>query len=117
MRQVISISDDFKQTFSITTEDQITFTFKLEYVENQQSWFWSLSYGNFSINNQRLVLDPSFLRRFVAYLPFGMACMTNDGAQIDPFLLNDFTAGRIQLYTLTLAEVKALELTLYKTTI
>ncbi|MGL5113580.1 MAG: hypothetical protein ACRC6O_13185 [Flavobacterium sp.] len=114
MRLVTQISDDFKQAFRITTEDNITFDFSLSYNENRQQWFWGLTYNNITINGQGLVIDPSFLRRFVAYLPFGMACYAT-GAQVDPYLLNDFITGRIQIYTMTLAEVELLELELYKT--
>ncbi len=115
MRLVTQVSDDFKQAFRITTEDNITFDFSLSYNENRQGWFWGLTYNNITINGQGLVIDPSFLRRFKAYLPFGMACKA-DGEQIDPFLLKDFITGRIKIYTMTLAEVELLEKEVYKTT-
>ncbi len=113
MRLLTEISDDYKQQFQVTTEDNKVFTLSLEYMPNQQSWFFSLAYNNFSLNGQRLVLDPSLLRRFIAYLPFGMACICDD-PQVDPFLLDDFKSGRIKLYTMTLDEVTQLEKTLYE---
>lgn len=112
MRILDIFSDNFSQEYTITTEDNQVFTFSVEYLEGQQSWFYSLAYNNFQLNNQRLVLDPNFLRRFKAYLPFGIACLA-PADQVDPFLLNDLISGRIQLLLLTEAEVKVAEKTIY----
>lgn len=107
-----NISNDFSQQFEFVTEANQTFSFSLNYLEGQQQWFYSLQYNNFQINNQRLVIDPNFLRRFKGMLPFGISCFAA-GADVDPFLLNDFVSGRIQLLLLTQAEVNTLETELY----
>lgn len=112
MRLLTELSDNFSQQTTITTEDGKTFIFYLDYYEGQQAWFWGLEYNTFSIQGQRLVLEPNFLRRFTSSLPFGMTCLT-DGKQVDPFLLDDFTNGRIQLYLLTSTEAAALEADIY----
>lgn len=112
MRILDIFSDNFSQEYTITTEANQIFTFSVDYVESQQSWFYSLKYNNFQLNNQRLVLDPNFLRRFKAYLPFGIACVSTSD-EVDPFLLNDLISGRIQLLLLTAAEVAEAEKTIY----
>ncbi len=114
MRLLTEISNDYRQQFSITTEENYTFDFLLEYKISQQSWFWSLAYNNFAVNGIRLVLNPNILRQYKAYLPFGIWCNTDDALKADPFLANDLiTGGRIQLYTLTKAEVLEIEKQIY----
>ena len=110
----VSLSDEYKQQLTITTEDNYTFGFSLEYRPNLQAWYWSLSYNNLTINNQKLVIDPNFLRKYISYLPFAMQCGCAT-QQVDPFLLDDFTTGRINLYTMTAAEALQLEKTVYGT--
>lgn len=114
MRLLNEISNDYRQQFSVTTEENYTFQFLLEYKINQQSWFWSLSYNNFAVNGIRLVLNPNILRQYKAYLPFGIWCNTDSALKVDPFLVDDLIVdGRIQLYTLTNAEVLAIEKQVY----
>ena len=41
MKQITEISQDPKQRFDVTTEDNQTFELKLEYSDQQQGWFYS----------------------------------------------------------------------------
>ena len=113
MLQLTQLTDDYSQQYSITTEDNYVFDFLLEFKVSQTSWFWSLAYNNFAINGQRLVLDPNLLRRFNAYTPFGLSCVTFNALKADPFSVTDFTSTRIQMFTLTQTEVNQINNQLY----
>jgi len=107
MRYLSTISNEFKQKFLVNTEDNKVFTLQLEFIENQQSWNYSIIYNNFSINKKRLTTHPNFLRQFVNFLPFGLACETSDNGE--PFAIDDFTTGRVKIYLLTQSECQEIE--------
>ena len=111
MLLLANVSNDYKQKFQLLTEDNKSFLFKLEFIENQQSWFFSLTYNNLSINNKRLITSPNFLRQFQNILPFGMSCITDDGSE--PFEIDDFSKERVKLYILTSGEVQTMETSVY----
>jgi hypothetical protein len=111
MRQISEISSDPKQKFTFITDDNISFEFKLEFIASQQGWFYSLKYQNLSINGNRLVTDINILRSYKNILPFGIGIMTDDATE--PFLIDDFSTGRVKFYLLDKAEVKDLETTFY----
>lgn len=111
MRILTNVTNDYKQKFAIITEDLIQFTFYLRYVTNGNCWFYFLTYGNWSINNQRLTTHPNFLRQFSNILPFGMSCVTLDGTEA--FAIDDFLTGRAQILLLTATEVDEVEASIY----
>lgn len=111
MLYLSDISNEYKQKFQVQTEDNKSFMFKLEFIENQQCWFYSLTYGILTINKKRLTTHPNFLRQFKNVLPFGMSCITDDGSE--PFAIDDFSKERVKIYVLTSAEVQDLETSIY----
>lgn len=111
MRQISEISSDPKQKFTFITDDNISFEFKLEFIASQQGWFYSLKYQNLSINGNRLVMDINILRNYKNILPFGIGITTDNATE--PFLIDDFSTGRVKFYLLDKAEVKDLETTFY----
>lgn len=108
MQLLTELTSDYKQKYSITTEDNETFDLLLEYMTQQQCWYYSISYGdNFVINNQRLVYSPNILRQYKNIIPFGLAVNTLD--QSDPYFLEDFESGRVEVTVLTESEVEQIE--------
>lgn len=111
MRQILEISNDPKQKFTLITDDNLAFDFKLEYSDQQGGWYFSLTYGILTINRSRLVTDPNILRQYKNVLPFGIGVMSDDGTE--PFLIDDLSTSRVNLYILDQSEVQSLEQDFY----
>jgi len=114
MRTIVGLTNDANQTMNLALEDGSLINFTLNYYANQQSWFFNLSYGSFSLNGARLVPSPNILRAWRNIIPFGLACSSIDG--YEALYITDFTSGRISIATLNSTEVQDAE-TLITTTI
>jgi len=112
MKFITELTDDTKQSYTLVTEDGLKISFSLRYLPTQSSWYFDLSYGDITIYSRKLVLAPNILRRYKNILPFGLGCCSND--LVDPFLLTDFSSGRVQLYLLTSTEVEKIETSIYE---
>lgn len=113
MRLITGLDSSSKQLLTVTTEDNYTFQFLLNYSTNRQGWFWSLAYNNFAVNNCRLNINPNILHRYTYALPFGILCVSDDAKQVNPYRLDDLESGRIKLYSLSATEVAEVESTFY----
>ena len=111
MRQLTAISTDPKQKFTVVTEDNQSFELSLEYSDQQQCWFYSITFGILSINGSRIVTGANILRNYKNVLPFGLAVTTDDLSE--PFLIDDFSTGRVGFFVLTAAEVTGIETDFY----
>jgi hypothetical protein len=80
---------------------------KLVYMESQQGWYYSLTYGNFILNNRRLVVGVNMLRAFRGLIPFGFACTTKDG--YEPVFKTDFSSGRAKFFLLDSIDIQSVE--------
>ncbi len=103
MRQINSLTNDASQQLTLILEDGTKVSMSIRYVENQSGWFYSLTYGDFSVNNRRLVNSPNMLRAFREFLGFGLMCTVLDG--FEPVFQDDFTSGRVTLYTLNAQDI------------
>jgi len=111
MRQLTEISKDPKQKFTVITEDNQSFDLSLEYSDQQQCWFYSVTFGILSINGSRIVTGVNILRSYKNVLPFGIAIDTDDLSE--PFSIDDFSTGRVKFYILTESEVAEIETSFY----
>ena len=107
MKQITEIGSEPKQKLTIATETNEEFEFKLEYSDQQQGWFYSLTYGDTIINGARLVTHPNILRSYKNIFPFGLSIQTEDFSE--PILIDDFTTERVKVYLLTESEVQQIE--------
>jgi hypothetical protein len=99
MRLIDVLTADPNQSLTIVLDDGTKVDMTLTFKENQQGWFYSLTYGvNFSVNNRRLVNGPNIIRQFRNIVPFGLACLATDGHE--PIYIDDFTSGRVSVYIL-----------------
>lgn len=108
MIELTDITSSPRQTLRIKTEDNFVFQFLLQFSTVNQCWIWSLAYNNWAINGCRLTLLPDILHRYSYILPFGIMCMTEDPAKVDPFRLDDFVSGRVKLFVMTKEEAQNL---------
>lgn len=112
MKLLTDISDNYKQSFQLTAENGKTIFFYLEFIVNQNGWFYSWTYDNLTVNGSRLVIDFNILRKYKNRIPFGITVVSSDG--VDPFQLDDFVSNggkepRVKIYQLDSAEVKTFE--------
>jgi hypothetical protein len=113
MRLITGLDDSPSQIISITTETGLTFDLLLNYSVNRQSWFWSVTYNDFGVNGCQLTIGENILHRYKHALPFGLACLTDDSILVNPFRIDDFSTGRIKLYSLSQSDVDSIEKAIY----
>ena len=106
MIQINDINSNHKQRFNLALDTGKTLVLDLQYKDSQQSWFFSLTYGTFQLNNQKLVCTMSLLNQFKNVLDIDMGVWSND--LIDPVFIDDFTNGRCGIVVLSIAEAEYL---------
>jgi hypothetical protein len=99
-----SITSDQKQQFnSIFLENNESFDMLLTFNYTINAWFCNITYKNKSFNNIKLTVQYNILSAYSYYLPFGILCYNQYG--IDPFQIDDFETGRVQLFILNDTEI------------
>lgn len=111
MKQITEISQDPKQRFNIITEDNQNFELRLEYSDQQQGWFYGITFGDFILNGARLVTGVNILRSYQNIIPFGISILTDDLSE--PLFIDDFSTERVEMLLLTQEEVEQVETDFY----
>ena len=111
MKQITEISQDPKQIFDIFTEDNQNFELRLEYSDQQQGWFYGITFGEFILNGARLVTGTNILRSYQNIIPFGITILTSDLSE--PLFIDDFSTDRVEMLLLTQEEVEQIETDFY----
>ena len=111
MKQITEISQDPKQRFDIVTEDNQIFELRLEYSDQQQGWFYGITFGDFILNGSRLVTGLNILRSYQNIIPFGFSILTDDLSE--PIFIDDFSTERVRMFLLTEEEVEEVETDFY----
>ena len=106
MQQLMDISDNYKQNFTFTLENGKQFTMDLWFSDSQLGWFFDIEFEDFKATGLHLVNNPNLLDPYFNILRFGLACVVTDGQE--PYFLDDFVTGRVQLNVLNEDEVKQL---------
>lgn len=111
MNLLEGFTDQAKQQTTIVLADGSRAVLLLEYRPNQIGWFASLTYGRFTLNGQRLVSSPNYLRQWREQIPFGLAVLGVNN--VDPLRQTDLADGSVSLYLLDQADVEAVEAAVY----
>lgn len=111
MQVLTTITSSPNQLHTLVLEDNETATFRLYYSPRMEEWFYDISYKDLTINCSKVVLTFNSLRQFKRIIPFGLAFFS-DG-NIEPFRLDDFETGRVNIGILTANEVKQIEEEVY----
>lgn len=111
MKQITGLSASPKQQFKLQTAAGDIVTFDFYFLQSQIGWFFDISFGNFKSTGLRLVNSLNVLSAYFNILRFGLMVEVPDGAE--PYFLDDFINGRVNLYFLEEDEVKQLEETVY----
>lgn len=104
MEQITSLTGANTQSMIITTAAVSGLEITLQFYATQKSWMYSLKYGEFGIENQRLHLSRNILDKYKNLLPFGLYVKSLDGGE--PLFQDDFVYPRIQLFILNAEEVE-----------
>ncbi len=107
MQHITSITSQSNQRMALVLENNETADFKLYYLPRQQGWFFDIDYKDLTINCSRVVLTPNSLRQYRNIIPFGIAFISE--GNVEPFSVDDFTTGRVNMYVLNNEEVKQIE--------
>lgn len=102
MFKIRNLTNDYHQryNFSFGFGD---ISLYLYYSDNLLGWFFSIEYGSFKIDNQRLTNFPNLLNQFNMIIPFGLLCTTKNG--YDAVDRDDFVNGNAELFFLDKQEV------------
>lgn len=112
MKLLTELSNDYKQKHRVVLENNEEFDFTLEFIQQQEGWFYTIKYGdNFEVKGQRLVLGMNIIRKWKNLLPFGLGVISED--LIEPSFIDDFTSGRIEINILNENDVEQIEEEIY----
>ena len=75
----------------------------LSYLPAVQQWKIDIVSGDFELNGLRVYALLNILNQYENLIPFGIGIIIPAGGE--PFLINDFSSGRVQMAILTAAEV------------
>lgn len=118
MIALTNLTNSPSQLTTVKLADGSTLVLTFNYQGATQRWTVSASRLDFSVNNVGLCIHPNLLRCFRNTQPFGLACISSNGA--DPFDINDFSSGRVQVFVLdntgTEREVDEVESGIYGST-
>lgn len=107
MQQITGLSAAPKQEFKVQIEGGDIAIFNFYFLQSQIGWFFDITYGNFKSTGLRLVNSLNVLNPYFNILRFGLMVEVPDGAE--PYFLDDFISGRVNLYILSEGEVKQIE--------
>lgn len=79
-------------------------TIILNYQPTTRNWKMDIEWISFELRGQRIYSSPNLLIQYQNIIPFGLAVITSGSG--DPFLINDFSSRRSDMFILTPAEVE-----------
>jgi hypothetical protein len=107
MTLISNLSDQADMIVYVPLADGTTVQYEFLYLPTIQRWAINVIHPTITINGFMLVVAPNCLRQWKDVIPFGLMCTSTDGA--DPFNIEDFVNGRIQVYSLEAADVQYVE--------
>lgn len=107
MRQLIELTNEPNQKYTLVTDDGDEVTLTLRFSDTQIGWFISVLAGDLIINGLRLCVAPNLLRNYKNLINFGIGCTSTDGAE--PYFLKDFSEDRIKVFLLNEEDVQEVE--------
>lgn len=119
MNQINNLTDQADQLTRLILADGSLVNVELIFTAATARWIMNVTWpappagsitlpeGTFQANGIGIAVMPNLLRQWREVIPFGIACLTTDGA--DPVNVDDFITGRAQLYLLSETDVAAVE--------
>ena len=107
MQLITQITNNPIQTMKLVLDTKELVQFNLRFMPTQMSWYCDVIYNDVEIYGLKVALFPNLLRHFKNMLPFGIGFSAND--HVEPFSIEDFTNGRVQMFILNKQEVEEIE--------
>ncbi len=95
------------QKFNTVAESGDTVYITLYFRPAIQQWFMDLTSGDFELYGQRVCNSLNLLEQYSRVINFGIIVIVSDGGE--PFQVNDFTTGRVQLGVLSESEIETID--------
>lgn len=111
MKIITSITNQPKQNFSITLDDNSVVIINLYFAMTQRAWYFDFKYNNYECNCNKVVLTFNAIRHLREKLPFGIGFISEN--QSDPFDLNDFKNNNVMMMILNKDDVEEYESLIY----
>ena len=108
MTKITGLTQDSFQKFKIADPNGGgDISVRLVYRPRIQRWFIDISFKTFTLNGYKLTRGPNILAKWNNVIPFGLTVTVSDN--FEPFVINDFSSDRVQLFLLTSSEVAEVE--------
>lgn len=112
MNIIQGLTDEPNQKMTLSIDGGTLATLVIYYREQQQGWFYDLTWnGTFILNGRQLCVSPNILRQFRTQIPFGIAVATPNNQE--PIAQTGFADGTATLLLLNAADVASLEASLF----
>lgn len=111
MQRITNITETPKQEMSVILDDGSVLILRLYYISSQIGWFFDIEYAGIRSNCRRLTNSPNIIRDKINVFPFGIGCTVTDGQE--PWFVDDFSKGRVNLYILSKEDVVQVEKEVY----
>lgn len=102
MKQITNLTADPAQRHAITIGDK-TATLTLKFLAVASVWCFDIEYDGATKYGFKLSLNVQHLNNY--NWPFDFLVVATDISGLDPFKIDDFSAGRIELYMLESADL------------
>lgn len=103
MKRLEGIRATGTQSFATTASNGDVINMTVYFKSAIQQWFIDIEWNSFVLRGKRVFSSPNILSQHEKIIPFGLACITEGGGE--PFLVNDFSSGRVNIYLLSPEEV------------
>lgn len=103
MNRLEGIRASGTQVLATTASNGDKITITLAFNAATQIWKMDVEWETFALNGNRVFSSPNLLNQYEKIIPFGLAIITEGGGE--PFIVNDFSSGRVNMYVLSPEEV------------
>ncbi len=103
MKRLDGIRATGKQSIATTATNGDSILMTLYFKAAVQQWTIDIEWNSFNLTGNRIYSSLNMLCQYEAIIPFGLACITEGGGE--PFLVNDFSSSRVNIYLLSPEEV------------
>ena len=107
MKVLSGIRATGQQKFLTSADNGDIIEIILYFQSRTNTWKMDVSCNDFDLKGLRIYHLPNILNQYENIIPFGIGVIIDDGGE--PFLINDFSTGRVQLAILTPDEVDAVD--------
>lgn len=107
MKRLDGIRATGRQKLATTAYNGDIVSMTLYFQAATQEWKIDVEWESFVLKGERVFSSPNIMCQYEKIIPFGLAIITEGSGE--PFLVNDFSSGRVNLYLLSPDEVQEVQ--------